>query len=89
MLSPPILCNYAFPSLGHQCFRLEALGIIYIHFRFTDGEMGIEYFCQLAVAFPLEALIPIYQYCMYLAMVIGRGKQKKKKNVDRIIMHPT
>lgn len=79
MLSPPILCNYAFPSLGHQCFRLEAPGIIFIHFRFADGEMGIEYFYQLAVAFPLEALIPIYQYCMYLAMVIGRGKQKKKK----------
>lgn len=41
---------------------------------------------QLAVAFPLEALIPIYQYyCTYLG--VEWRLRGERKNVDSIIMH--
>ena len=41
---------------------------------------------QLAVAFPLEALIPIYQYyCTYFG--VEWRLRGERKNVDSIIMH--
>lgn len=62
-----VLLSSSYASIS-VCFRVEAPSIIFIYFRFHDGEMGIEYSCQLTVAFPLEVLIPIYQYRTYLGM---------------------